>query len=133
VDPLDVLAEQVEVDAHRLLAVPAVLAGATVDAGRHRHVIARLEPLDCVAHLADDPRRVRPGDVGHLQVQPRQPAPRPHVEVVQRRRLHVDEHLVAARLRLRVVAVLDHVRVAVSRELDGLHTRWVDGRDQNGD
>ncbi len=120
-DAADVLADDVEVRRERLVALATELVAAAALAGEDGHPVARFEPRDTVADLVDNTRGVTARNVRHLEVDAGEPAPRPDVEVVERRRLHVDEDLVGVDLRLREVAVFEDASVTVTVELDGLH------------
>ena len=117
----EVLADDPVVHTHRLFAVTAELTLSTVLARGECDPVARLEPRDALAHRLDDARTVAAGDVREIEIDARQSAPGPDIEMVQRPRLDVEQHLVVARVRIGILAVLDDAPVAVVGELNGLH------------
>ena len=131
VDAGRVFADDRELDTEGGLAVPAELAVPAVDARGDRDAVAGLEPRDVLADRLDDARGVAAGNVGHLQVQSRQPATGPDVEVVERPGLDVDEHLARPGFGVRDRPVLDDIGTAVADVFDCLHTRPVASPPQN--
>jgi hypothetical protein len=120
VDPAHVFADERVALAERVVPVPAELALATGGPRRDGDPVAGLEPRDPLAHLGHDARRVAPGDVWEL-ARRGPPPPGPDVEVVQPSGLHLDQTLVARYPGVGLVAVLQHVPVAVLLVVDCLH------------
>ena len=120
-DAPDVFADDVEVGRECRVAFACELVAAAALPGEDGHPVARFEPRDAVTHLVDDTRGVTARNVWQVEVDARKPAAGPDVEVVQRGRLHVDDHLVAARFGVGELAILEYITVAVTVELNGLH------------
>ncbi len=121
VDSADVLADDVKVRSQRGVTLAAELVVTSALTSEQCDPVTGFEPRDVVADLRDDARAVAPRDVGHLEVDARQPAPGVDVEVVQRGCFHVYQHLSPATLRVRELVVGEYVSVAVGVELDCLH------------
>ena len=76
-----------------------------------------------LAAFDDHTRGIASRYMGHFEFDTRKTAPRPDVEVVERRRLYLDEHLAFVAFRLFTFGVLYNVTSSVFRELDRFHTR----------
>lgn len=111
-----------------MFTVAAELAFAATDARREGDAVAGFEPGHVLTDFHDFARPVAAGDVRHIEVDAGESAARPHVQVVQRARLDVDENLVPVGFRVREFVVLDNLRPAVLGELDGFHA-WHVGRE----
>ena len=90
------LAEQAEAPAERLVAAEAGLTGTAREAGVDHHPVAGGNASHRGSHRLHHPRGIRADDVRQLELEPRQPARDPEIEVIERRHAHPHAHLVRA-------------------------------------
>ena len=114
-------ADEAGVQTERLVAAAAVAA---VAAGVHQvrhHAVADLPALDALADLGDPPDDLDPEDERRLDREARQPLADVDVQMVERRRGDVDQHLARAGPRIGDVLELEAVQPAELVEHDCLH------------
>jgi hypothetical protein len=116
-----VLAEDLVVDTQRRVTVATELARTTADPRRDRDAVAGGEPIDTVADRPDDTGSVTTGDVWQVEVDAWDSPATPHVEVIQRAGLDIDEHFVPVHGWVGTGTVLDDPSTAVFGEPYCIH------------